>query len=70
MLEESNRLNEGQNKTLLEENALTAQLSADLPKKVCIGNICSIAPLEEAIEYIVDEIVSTNSIPKVKVKAL
>ena len=70
LLEESNRLIQGQNKTLLEENSLTAQLSENLPKKICVGNICSIAPLEEAIEYIVDEIVSNNSIPKVKVKAL
>jgi hypothetical protein len=70
VLEESNRLNSEGNKTLLEETSLTAQLGENLPKKVCIGNICSVAPLEEAIEFIVDEIVSNNEIPKVKVKAL
>jgi len=68
VLEESNRLKSGQNKTLLEETALTAQLSENLPKEICIGNICSIAPIEEAIEYIVKEIVSNNAIPKVTVK--
>jgi hypothetical protein len=70
VLEESNRLNATENKTLLEESALTAQISADLPKPICIGNICSIAPLEEAIDYIIDQVVSNNSIPNVKVKQL
>lgn len=69
VLEESNRLKEGTNKTLLEETALTAQLSENLPKQICVGNICTVAPIEEAIEYIVNEIVSNNTIPKVKVKS-
>jgi hypothetical protein len=63
-------LNSEGNKTLLEETSLTAQLGENLPKKVCIGNICSLAPLEEVIEFIVDEIVSNNKISKVKVKVL
>ena len=69
LLEESTPLKTSTNKTILEENkALTAQLSENLPKQICIGNICTIAPLEEAVEYIIDEIVSNNTIPKVQVK--
>ncbi len=69
LLEEgASGFSEGTNKTLLEETSLTAQVNENLPKKVCIGNICSVAPIEEAIEYIVDEIVSNNAIPKVKVR--
>lgn len=70
LLEEGNinSFSEGTNKTLLEETSITAQLGENLPKKICIGNICSVAPLEEAITYIVDEIVSNNTIPKVTVK--
>lgn len=69
-LETSNGLNSNSNKTVLEENALTAQMSENLPKEICIGNICTIAPLEEAIDYIIDQIVSNNEIPKVKVNQL
>jgi hypothetical protein len=64
----ANRVNQESNKTLLEESALTAQLSENLAEPICLGNICSIAPLEEAIEYIIDNIVSNNTIPKVTVK--
>jgi len=69
VIEESNKL-QGERVALLEEAGLTNQINENMPKKVCIGNICTVAPLEEAIEYIVDEIVSDNSIPKVKVKSL
>jgi len=65
LLEESNKLKGG----LIEETSLATQLGSE-PRKVCVGNICSIAPLEEAIEYIVDEIVNDASIPNVKVKSL
>jgi len=70
VLEESNRILEGTNKTLLEETAITAQLSETLPKQICVGKICSIAPLEEAIEYILDEIVSNTTVPNIKVRSL
>ncbi len=52
---------------LIEETSLTAQIGTGTPKQRCVGNICSIAPLEEAIEYIVDNIVADTSIPKVSV---
>jgi len=65
----TNALSNEQNKTLLEESALTAQLSATLSKQVCIGNICTVAPLEEAITYLTKEIVSNTSIPKIKVNS-
>jgi hypothetical protein len=55
---------------VLLEEGISEQLSSSSPQKVCVGNICSIAPLEEAIEYIVDEIVSDTSIPNIKVKSL
>ncbi len=69
LLEESQRFQEG-NKSLLEENSLTAQLSENLAEPICLGNICSVAPIEEAIEYILDQVVSNNSIPKIKVNLL
>ncbi len=52
---------------LIEESALTEQIGTGEGKQRCIGNICSIEPLEEAIEYIVDNIVRDTSIPKVTV---
>ena len=55
----------GSNKTILEESALTAQISENSAKPLCLDGICSVAPLEEAIEYIVDNIVDNNTIPKV-----
>jgi len=74
VLEESaniaNGVESGNNKSLLEESTLTAQISENLAEPICLGNICSIAPLEEAIEYIVDNIVSNNTIPKLTVKKL
>jgi hypothetical protein len=68
LLEEQSKLSGGV--SLLEETSIGNQISENLPKKVCVGNICSIAPLEEAIEYIVDQIVSDTSIPNIKVKQL
>jgi len=77
ILEESNKLQE--NKMLLEENGLTGltnlgglddQINENMPKRVCIGNICTVAPLEEAVEYLINEVVRDTSIPKVKVKSL
>ncbi len=52
---------------LLEESNIMKQINEDIPTKVCIGNVCSVAPLEEAIEYIIDSIVQDTSIPKVTV---
>ena len=52
---------------LVEEAGLIEQVNEGQPKQICIGNICSVAPLEEAIEYIIDNIVDNNSIPKVTV---
>lgn len=59
-----------QNKTILEENyGVTQQNSSQ--KMTCFNNVCSIAPLEEAIEYLVQESVKlNNTIPKIKVKSL
>ena len=68
IIEESNKMSE--NTMLLEESGLAAQISENLPKKVCIGNICTVAPLEEAVDYLIDQVVQDNSIPTVKVKAL
>ena len=59
-----------QGNTLLEEagvKEIAAQLGQDKPKQICVGNICSIKPLEEAIEYITNELVSNTEIPKIKV---
>jgi hypothetical protein len=62
MLEESNGL--------LEESSLSAQVNSDSPGQLCLGNVCAVAPLEEAIEYIIDSIIEDNTIPKIKVKQL
>lgn len=67
VLEETRKISEG---SLIEETSVVEQLSSEFPKERCIGNICTVAPLEEAIEYIIDQIVDDNSIPKVKVKSL
>jgi hypothetical protein len=53
----------------LEENAIIDQISSGA-KKVCIGNICTIAPLEEAISYLLDQVVSDTSIPNIRVSKL
>jgi hypothetical protein len=52
---------------LIEETTLTGDIGTGAGKERCIGNICSIAPLEEAVEYIIDNIVSDTSIPNVRV---
>ncbi len=52
---------------LIEEAGVMEQVNEGQPNKICLGNICSVAPLEEAIEYIVDNIVSDTSIPNVTV---
>ena len=73
VLLESSSLNSDDNKNLLEENSLdplTAQISESLPKKICLGNVCTVAPLEEAVEYLVEQVVHNNKIPNVKIKAL
>ncbi len=44
------------------------QVNEGEPGKVCIGNICSVAPIEEAIEFIVDSVIADSSIPKVTVR--
>jgi hypothetical protein len=66
----ANGVDSSNNKSLLEESTLTAQISENLAEPICLGNVCSIAPLEEAIEYIVDNIVSNNTIPNITVKKL
>jgi hypothetical protein len=63
-------LSEEGNKKILEESELTAQISENLAKPICLGNVCSVAPLEEAIDYIIDSIVADRTIPNVKVKKL
>jgi hypothetical protein len=71
IIEESRILDEVKQSTnLLEESSLAQQLGENSPKPICLGNICSIAPLEEAVEYIVEQIVNDKSIPKVRVKGL
>jgi len=74
VLEESANIANGvestNNKSLLEESTLTAQISENLAEPICLGNICSIAPLEEAIEYIIDNIVADTTIPKLTVNKL
>lgn len=70
MLEESNRLKEGSNKKLLEETSLTAQFSENTRGSICLGNICTIAPLEEAVSYILEQVVDNTRIPTIKVKKL
>ncbi len=53
---------------LLEEtNTIDKQINAETPAEICIGNICSIAPLEEAVEYIINNIIQDTSIPAVTV---
>ncbi len=67
ILEETQNIQEKQNGGLIEESNLMEQINEGIPTKVCIGNICSVAPIEEAIEYIIDNIVQDTSIPKVTV---
>ncbi len=58
---------------LIEESGISSmsslmeQINEGAPKEICLGNICSVAPIEEAIEYIIDNIVADTSIPKVTV---
>jgi len=68
VIEESNKLQE--RGALLEEAGIADQINENMPKKICIGNICTVAPIEEAVEYLIDQVVQDTSIPKVKVKAL
>ncbi len=68
MLEESKLLKTGRNKTILEETSLTAQIGGDSPRSICLGNICTVAPLEEAVSYILEQIVSNTRIPNIRVK--
>jgi len=56
--------------SLIEEGNVATQISGGSNNKVCVGKICSIAPLEEAIEYIINELVSDTSIPNIKVSSL
>ena len=67
VLEETQALQSGNSQLLEEGSAIGDQIVQDSSKQVCIGNICSVAPLEEAIEYITNEIVSSQELPKVKV---
>jgi hypothetical protein len=70
ILEESEKISERKQAGLIEEADLTNQLSENIGGKVCIGNICSIAPLEEAVDYILDQMIVNTSIPKIKVNKL
>ncbi len=68
ILEETQNIEEKLNSGgLLEESNLMNQINEDTPTQVCVGNICSVAPIEEAIDYIVSNIVQDTSIPKVTV---
>ncbi len=69
-IEESSKVETIKNSGLLEENAISKQLSADLAEPICLGNICSMAPIEEAIDYILDQATTNTSIPKVKINKL
>lgn len=58
-----------QNKMVLEESGLETQLATNT--QICLNNICTMMPLEEAIEYLVKESVEfNNKIPNIKVKSL
>ena len=61
-------LKEGQNKTILEETNISTQLGSET--QICLNNICTFAPLEEAIEYLVKEAISLNNKPNIKVNLL
>jgi len=65
--EKKSILQENQTSGLIEETTLTSDIGSGEGKQRCIGNICSVGPLEETVEYIVDEIVKDTSIPKVTV---
>ncbi len=65
--EETENIRNQKESGLIEESNLMEQINEGEPTKVCIGNVCSVAPLEEAIEYIIDNIVADTSIPKVTV---
>jgi hypothetical protein len=68
VLEESHKM---KNSALIEEaNFLNNQLQTGAVQKTCLGNICTIAPIEEAIEYIVEKVVAEKFVPKVKIKSL
>lgn len=68
-LTESKSLVSEENKTILEESHLSTQLKTKTP--VCLNNICTFAPLEEAIEYLVKESIELNNkIPDIKVRQL
>jgi len=58
-----------ENKTVLEESTAVTQLQAEMP--ICLNNLCIIAPLEEAVDYLIQESIALNNkIPKIKVRAL
>ncbi len=65
--EKKEALQEKMSSGLIEESAMTEQIGTGEGKQRCIGNICSILPLEETIEYIVDNLINDTSIPKVTV---
>jgi hypothetical protein len=66
ILEETAAIEAKKEMGLIEESGMATQLG-ETDKPICVGNICSIAPLEEAIEYILDQVVADTSIPNVKV---
>ncbi len=53
---------------LLEETEISQQINEGQSGEICLGNVCSVAPIEEAIDYIIDQIVADRTIPKVKVR--
>lgn len=68
-LSESKQFASEENKMILEESLLETQLELKTP--ICLNNICTFAPLEEAIEYLVAESIKLNNkIPNIKVKSL
>ncbi len=67
ILTETQNIQDQKESGLIEESNLMQQINEGIPTKICIGNVCSVAPIEEAIEYIIDNIVADTSIPKVTV---
>jgi len=56
---------------ILEEASVRDQISQDgSVQKVCLGKLCTIAPLEEATEYLLNQVVQDTSIPNISVKSL
>jgi len=69
IIEESEKVSGNTSGGLLEETSISGQMGNEATR-ICFGNVCTIAPIEEAIEYILDNVVSDKTLPKIRVNKL